>query len=306
MTIRHHRGALCGAVLTALLLTACAEPADQSAPPLTEPKAAAPSARESAPAESAPPETAPAETAPAARAPASEAVPAPEAEVAIASVPEFLTIEQPETLRLYLVDRSMREPEAAVFYGYIAIGFQAAPERKAAVMRGLACRLEAVASAEAAEALPDLALFTAPVTEGLDAAVVSPGQLGAAYDFPRARLWLDAAGSVSPERFSDSAILFIGSAAPRLADLDLGDLTQTPGAADPIIADASDLSARYLERWSFEMVQAVKSGAIRDRVGMQSVMEAHSWIEVVGEPLAAFFKLAPSAQADTLSELTCQ
>lgn len=301
MTNRHHRGALCGAVLTALLLTACAEPPEISAPPLTEPKAAAPSARESAPAESAP-----VESAPVARAPAAEAVPEPVAEAAIASVPDFLAIEQPETLRLYLVDRSMREPEGAVFYGYIAIGFQAAPERKAAVMRGLACRLEAVASAEAAEALPDLALFTAPVTEGLDAPVVSPGQLGAAYDFPRARLWLDAAGSVSPERFSDSAILFIGSAAPRLGELDLGTLTATPGAADPIIADASDLSARYLERWSFEMVQAVTSGAIRDRVGMQSVMEAHSWIEVVGEPLAAFFKLAPSAQADTLSELTCQ
>ncbi|MBX2854261.1 MAG: hypothetical protein KTR21_04685 [Rhodobacteraceae bacterium] len=218
-----------------------------------------------------------------------------------------LDIATPADVRIYFLQRDEEEVRNSVFYGYMLIGAGVSAERKAAIARGLACRIDAAPSREAAEQIDLLALVSIPATRPAGAQVVKPDELLDAYDFPRANRWLEVAGDLVNEEFSDTkAVVFVGSRISRIDDFAAGRLQQPIGSSDPIIADASNLSPRYLERWAFEIIKSVKSGQLKGKQDMQRLMEIHSWIENVGTPFATFFKLVETASADEILAAGCR
>ena len=218
-----------------------------------------------------------------------------------------LDIATPADVRIYFLQRDEEEVRNSVFYGYMLIGAGVSSDRKAAIARGLACRIDAAPSREEAEQIDLLALVSIPATRSASAQVISPQELLEAYDFPRASRWLDVAGKLVNEEFRDSkAVVFVGSRISRIDDFAAGRLQQPLGSSDPIIADASNLSPRYLERWAFEIIKSVKGGQLKNKQDMQRLMEIHSWIENVGTPFATFFKLVETATADEILATGCR
>lgn len=227
---------------------------------------------------------------------------APAAEAAVAAAPApFAPAEAGLEGRIFFLLRAEAEPPAD-YYGYILIGANVPADRKNAVAEGLACRLDVV-SAEAAAQMDALGLISIPATGLVAADVVAPDRLLQLYDFPRAERWLRAASFAADTPFDpDEAILFIGSASPRARQLDSvalpGDGLGGAGG-DPVIADASALSPRYLSRWTAEVIDGVRGGAVQSRQDMQTLMEAHSWLELIGDPLAAVMRIGPAEAAPT-------
>ena len=287
-----------------------AEAAEQVAEIAPEPvvEAAESVAAAPAPARSAAPRGAPAPTA-SSDAIGSRSASAPRAATAGRTRGLQIAFDTPRDVRILPLVRGGREPNNAVFHGYMLIGPQVAADRKAAVMRALACEVDSVASAEEAEAIGEVGVMTVPSREAPPTdRVLSPTDLLNLYDFPRARNWLAAANNmIGGEAFDPSAaVVFIGSTQQRGAQLDDDALTVSQSnASDPIIADASNLSRRYLERWTYEIVQNVRGGTLRDRASMQQLMEIHSWIEMIGGPFAQVMQLAEPAQAEALAAPTC-
>ena len=202
----------------------------------------------------------------------------------------------PLNARILFLPRGETEPDAT-FYGYIVIGPDVSPERKSAVAEGFACRLDALPDVAAAEGVSRLGLVMLPASRDAGAGATTPAAMLSAYDFPRAGRWLRAAAAAAAESFDPAeAVLFIGSNQPRSRQLDSVALpgpapsAQDADALDPVIADASALSARYLSRWTSLVIDGVRDGAVASRQQMQGLMEAHSWLESVGGPLAAVLK----------------
>lgn len=200
--------------------------------------------------------------------------------------------------RVYFLLRSEPEPRGAEFYGYLVIGPNVAADRKIAVMRGVGCRLDVAPTREAAEAIDKLGLVTLPSLRPASGTTTNPLEMINNYDTVRAERWVEAAETASGERFDSSqVILFIGSKQPRAAQLDTRSLPDPRRDSSMVIADASALDARYLSRWTHEVVSGVKSGEVASRQDMQSLMEYHSWITTLGSPLAAVMKIAPASAA---------
>ncbi|MEO1292683.1 MAG: hypothetical protein AAFV62_07625 [Pseudomonadota bacterium] len=213
--------------------------------------------------------------------------------------PTVLSDESALNPRIYLLRRGAQEPNAE-FYGYLIVGSRVTKERKRAVAEGIACRLDLADSLEAANAVKNLGLVSLPSTKTLSGDTVNPQQLLDAYDWQRAEKWVAAAAASSGETFSlDTAVIFVGSSQARARFMDARLLAfPDPNTGDPVIADASELSPRYLQRWTDEIIAGVKNGAIRSRQSLQSVMEVHSWLELAGSPLAAVLKIS-EAQASS-------
>lgn len=201
--------------------------------------------------------------------------------------------------RLFLLHRGADEPEVA-YYAYLVYGVHVAEPRKRAIAEAIACRIRAIGFEEA-EGRDDLGLVVIPASRGRAPSEgdLTPLEFKDAYDTRVAERWLDAASEATGEDFDPwSAVLFIGSSKPLGEILGDRDLPADEAGSTYVIADASNLSPRYLRRWAFEVVDGVRQGEIKSRVDFQDVMEAHSWLEVFGSPIAAgLFKLAPSAQA---------
>lgn len=203
----------------------------------------------------------------------------------------------PLEARILFLPRGIEEP-AARFYGYILIGDEVARDRKNAVAEGFACRIDALPDADAAAEVAALGLVVAPATRGAGAETTSPAAMLEAYDFPRAGAWLRAAAAAAEADFDLSdAVLFIGSRQPRARQLDSVALPGPGDLGDPVIADASLLSPRYLSRWTAEVIEGVKSGTIASRQDMQGLMEAHSAFERLGDPLAAWLQIGEAEAA---------
>lgn len=215
------------------------------------------------------------------------------------------TAEPPEDVRLFALTRGGREPRNSIFYGYIVIGPGVAPERKAAVFRAFACRVDAVTSVEQAEAIDGLGVMVFPSATPLDKEILLPSDILTRYDFTRAGRWLGAVDTLADDAIdSENSILFLGSRVPRANELDADAILYDIETSDPVIADASALSPRYLERWAFEIIQNVKQGEMRSRADLQTLMEIHSWIEVIGGPFAQILRIT-EVEASDFEAPTC-
>lgn len=239
----------------------------------------------------------------AASAPAARSVESRAAPVAAEAAPasRVMSLDQPVEGgslegRIFFLKRAESEPDA-LFYGYLVIGPNVSEARKLAVIQGLACRLDVVTS-ETAASVERLGLVTIPALTDPQADVTSPQEMLSAYDFPRAERWMRAAGFSVEEEFDiDSAVLFIGSRIRRARQLDAVLLPGPDSQLDPVVADASALSPRYLERWTAEIVEGVRNGSIRSRQDLQTLMETHSWLETIGAPIASLLRIAPAQAA---------
>lgn len=202
--------------------------------------------------------------------------------------------------RVFFLVRSAPEPRTAKYYGYLVIGPNVSAERKIAVMRGIGCRLDVAPTLEAAEKIKNLGLVSLPSVRPASGDTTNPLEMINNYDAVRAERWMEAAADAADTRFNASrAILFIGST-KKLADLMDRRRMPEPLKNGITIADASDLNPRYLERWTHEVVKGVKSGDVASRQDMQSLMEYHSWLTMLGSPLAAVLRVgATDAQAAT-------
>lgn len=210
----------------------------------------------------------------------------------------------PTSLQLFFLERDSREPRRRALYGYVLIGPGVTRARKDAVAAGLACRLEAAPDLEAAEEQDDTALIMVPATRNPGAAVVAPQLFLDVYDYPRARRWIGAVARSYDVAVGEDSILFVASLQPLAAQFEAGAFDIPEGRVGPLVADASDLSARYLSRWTKEIADAISRGELRSRQEMQWLQSAHSWIEVIGGPFATFLKFATPAQAG--APVTCQ
>ncbi|MBX2856345.1 MAG: hypothetical protein KTR21_15240 [Rhodobacteraceae bacterium] len=200
----------------------------------------------------------------------------------------------------------MEEPKDAAVYGYVIVGADAPPERKAAVAQGLACRLDAAATDRSGAGL---GLMVTPSTAEISASPVSPTEWLDAYDFPRADRWgRQIAAALGLDASMSRRILFVAAPVPLAARLDgdgplLGPARATGEPLDFLVADASDLSPRYLRRWTHNLVEGVRGGMLSSEQEMQEWMEFHSWIETVGRPFAELIELrASSAEASEVFE----
>ncbi|MCI4662868.1 MAG: hypothetical protein MRY63_13740 [Neomegalonema sp.] len=235
------------------------------------------------------------EAAPAA--PSSE--PAPRSRSMALPAPSVQADTGPLNARIYLLRRNAPEPRAE-YYGYLIIGSKVSRERKRAVAEGIACRVDVAPTFEAAQNIANLGLIAVPAIANASEETIKPEKLLQAYDWKRAETWLAAAGISAGETFDLSeAVLFVGSRQARSQFMDQKLLAfPDPTTGDPVIADASALSPRYLQRWTDEIIAGVQSGRIQDRQSLQSVMEVHSWLEMAGAPLAAVMKIS-EAQASS-------
>lgn len=203
----------------------------------------------------------------------------------------------PLDARIYALTRGETEPDA-LFYGYLIVGPNVSDKRKSAVAKGFACRLDVISSEDAVTA-ERLGLVAIPARTSLDADVISPAEFLDAYDFPRAERWLRAVGfSVGEEFDIAESVLFVGSREARAAQFDAVALPVADDNGDPVIADASALSARYLERWTFDIIAAVREGRMQSRQDMQNIMEWHSFFETIGEPIAAVLRIGPAVASE--------
>lgn len=203
--------------------------------------------------------------------------------------------------RVFFLQRAAREPSRAKYYGYLVIGPNVEPKRKIAVMRGIGCRLDVVENAEEADKIKNLGLVSVPSKKPASGTSTNPKEMIDNYDTVRAERWLEAAEDAADVYFDPAkAILFIGSTKRRATQLDRIELPDLDDDKTIVVADASDLDPRYLSRWTYEVVQGIKTGAVASRQDMQLLMEYHSWFNRLGSPLAAVLKLSPtSAQAST-------
>lgn len=210
----------------------------------------------------------------------------------------------PTSLQLFFLERESREPRRRALYGYALIGPGVSKERKDAVAAGLACRLEAAPDLDAAEAQEGGAVIMIPAVQNPGEAVVAPQLFLEVYDHPRARRWINAVARSYDVEVGDGSILFVASLQPLAEQFEAGAFVIPEGRVGPLVADASDLSPRYLSRWTKEIADAISRGELRSRQEMQWLQSAHSWIEVIGGPFATFFKFATPAQAG--APVTCQ
>ncbi len=217
-----------------------------------------------------------------------------------------LSFPVPQDVKLFFLLREVEEPKDAAVYGYVIVGADAPPERKAAVAQGLACRLDAAATDRSGAGL---GLMVTPSTAEISASPVSPTEWLDAYDFPRADRWgRQIAAALGLDASMSRRILFVAAPVPLAARLDgdgplLGPARATGEPLDFLVADASDLSPRYLRRWTHNLVEGVRGGMLSSEQEMQEWMEFHSWIETVGRPFAELIELrASSAEASEVFE----
>ncbi|MEL6977123.1 MAG: hypothetical protein AAGM38_00390 [Pseudomonadota bacterium] len=198
---------------------------------------------------------------------------------------------------LFLSTRD-REPERALYYGYLLIGEGVSAARKAAVAEAVACRLKALPDLEAAAAVERLGLVSLPALREAGATQVSPAEVLDAYDFRRAAVWLRAAGVVAGERFDpDRAIVFVASSRARARQMDSVAMPGPDESGDPVIADASALSAAFAAAWAGSIIDGMERGAVRSRQEFQLVMEANSWITWATAPVTSLFRITPAHAA---------
>ena len=215
----------------------------------------------------------------------------------------ILSFPKPQDVKLHFLLRDKPEPTDAALYGYVIVGADAPADRKAAVAQGLACRLDAAAADGPAAGI---GLMVTPSTAQISATPVSPEEWLSAYDFPRADRWArQIADALGVTDSMSRRILFIAAPKPLAADLDGAEpLIDPAGAANApmpfLVADASELSPRYLRRWTHNLVEGVRAGMLSSEQEMQEWMEFHSWIESVGRPFAELIELrASAAEAST-------
>lgn len=191
---------------------------------------------------------------------------------------------------LFLASRQS-EPEAE-YYGYLLIGENVSETRKSAVAAAIACRLEALPDAEAAAAVERLGLFSLPALRQAGATRVTAEQVLSAYDFERAARWLRAAGYATGESFHrNSAIVFVGSTLPRARQMDSVALPGAREGLDPVVADASGLSANFAAAWVGRIIDGLEAGEVRSRQDLQGWMEATSWLDWAGQPILNLFRV---------------
>ena len=258
--------------------------------------------------------------APATRGGPPRGAPAASAPAARSASPGRIDEASGETLqgRVYFLTRSERqEPQTPRFFGYLVIGPQVSIERKLAVARGVACNLYFVKTAEEVAQIEAAALMVLPARRtpegrsvqtrsGAPAYVVSSRNLLAAYDDQRAARWLAAASRATGENFDVSqAVLFIGSRSPRVGELDVAQLSPADATLDPMVADASDLSPRYLEHWANKVVEGMRQGRIQSEQDYQQLMGLHSWIESLGGPISGLFSVRPAVAGELPAGRAC-
>lgn len=230
----------------------------------------------------------------------------PEAMAAPAPAVQSLEIGAAEPLvgRIHFLEPREAEPDA-LYYGYILVGSAVSPPRREALARAVACRLDALPTAADADEVDRLGLITVPALRPAGRREVTPEQVLAAYDLPRAQRWLRAAGFAAGQDFNPAtAIVFVGSRTPRARQMDAVALPGPTEAEDPVIADASTLSARYVEAWAIRVIDGVEAGRVRSRQDLQALMEANSWIEWAATPVASLFRITP-AQASAPPTIQC-
>ncbi|MEL6318868.1 MAG: hypothetical protein AAFR16_14645, partial [Pseudomonadota bacterium] len=238
--------------------------------------------------------------APAATAPTGQQMTPPAAPrvQALESAPALAAADRAEgrlDARILFLRRGEAEP-AADFHGYILIGADVSAERKLAVAEGFACRLDTLPDAAAAAAVADLGLVLAPAREAAGGETTTPGAMIAAYDFPRAGRWLRAVERAVGETFDPAtAVVFVGSKSARARQLDAVAMPGPGQLGDPVVADGSELSPRYLSRWTATLIDGVRDGRISSRQRLQGLMETHSWLERLGDPLAAVLRFREAA-----------
>ncbi|MEO1330117.1 MAG: hypothetical protein AAFW46_10675, partial [Pseudomonadota bacterium] len=196
--------------------------------------------------------------------------------------------------KIYYLERAAPEPPNAKYYGYLIVGVNVAADRKIAVMRGLGCRLAVVPTYDDALAIDNLGLVVIPSLRAASGTSTNPFEMINNYDAVRAGRWLEAVGRAVGEEFDPrEAILFVGSSTAQSQALDARTM-QAPTSDTTVVADASALNARYLARWTDEVVRGVREGRVDSRQSMQGLMEYHSWLSVLGSPLAAVMKITPA------------
>lgn len=219
-------------------------------------------------------------------APAEAAAPPPGA-------PRVQTDVAPLNARIFFLRPGKAEPSAA-YYGYLIIGPKVAVDRKQAVAKALACRLQALPDAAAAAAVERLGLISLPARREAGATEVAPADVLEAYDFNRAGRWLRAAGFSVRQNFSDDdAVLFVASRFKRARQMDAVALAP-PVNEDPVIADASALTAPYLGAWAGKVIDGIEAGDVRSRQDLQLLMEANSWLEWAQTPIASLIRITPA------------
>ena len=213
-----------------------------------------------------------------------------------------LSFPAPQDVKLYFLTRDTEEPADAALYGYVLVGADVTSERKAAVAQGLACRLDAATVGAPAAGL---GLMVTPSKSVISASPVSPTEWLDAYDFPRADRWgRQVASALGLGEEMNRRILFLAAPTPLSTRLDGDAPLRNPelsndGVLDFLVADASDLSPRYLRRWTHNLVEGVRAGALSSEQEMQEWMEFHSWLEMAGRPFAELIELrASTAEAD--------
>lgn len=205
--------------------------------------------------------------------------------------------QDPLTARVYFMPRGAAEPEAR-YFGYLLIGSGVGRDRQIAVMRGIGCRLDAAPSLDALNAIENLGVVTLPSRRAPQDVGLNPAAMILAYDGERAERWIGAIYQAAGGAIDvPNTVMFVGGSVPLAAALDRSEAPDL-SAGDIVVADASALDARYLSRWTDEIIQGVRAGKISGRNDFQQLMELHSWISVLGRPLAAVMRLAPAQAAE--------
>lgn len=200
--------------------------------------------------------------------------------------------------RVLFLSSNLSEPSAE-YYGYLLIGKNVSDSRKRAVAEAIACRLEALPNAEAAAAVQRLGLMSLPSLRDAGASRVTADEVLAAYDFTRAARWLRAAGYATGQEFHpNSAIVFIGSRIQRARQMDGVALPGSRDRTDPVVADASGLSANFAAAWVGQIIDGLRAGNVRSRQELQVLMEASSWIDWASQPLRSLVSVAQASDAE--------
>ena len=219
---------------------------------------------------------------------------------AAAAPPRIQSLDAPEpspdadlTGKILFLPPEQQEPDAE-YYGYLLLGEGISDSRRLAVAEAIACRLEALPNAAAAAAVKRLGLFSLPARREAGTTRISAQDVLEAYDFERAAQWLSAASAAAGRSFDPGdAIVFVGSRSARALQMDAAKLPSSSDGLDPVIADASDLSATFAAAWVGQIVDGLESGRVSSRQELQSLMEATSWLDWANQPLLSLFEVGP-------------